>query len=1143
METVSALKDALRRRVIETTQSATRPLSDAEYDVGFTAIAHDIGKATYDEFIIPQLSQLLAHLLKSHSQLAVLEIGPGPRSVLGSLPDRQKHKIKRYAAFEPNKIFARQLGQSFSSSSPTSSLLPSLMSAPNIQSAPFCLQSKTQADATGKAEKFDVILFCHSMYGMEPKSEYVEKALEMLNEEVEDAMVVIFHRHGSLHLDGLVCHFTASFPNGVFRVPDKDKDLDCFARFAAGVVVRDVDEKEAIQKEWRSVCRLHGRSEHSYPDRLCFDAPNIMMTFTKHATTLDELTDKMPAVTGDYLVKNREARQHRPALIVKPHEIQHIQHCVHWALKNRTRLTIVGGGHGGHCLQPNVVAIDMGAFNKVHIVAPVQKTSSTFQSDTFVIVDAGCKAGDVIRTTMAAGLTVPLGSRPSVGAGLWLQGGIGHLARLHGLACDAIVGAVIASVASGQLFCVGQVPVQYRPSNATCVDYDSDLMWALKGAGTNFGIVVSVTFKTVRAGKFALHNWIVPLNDEYEVERKLAAFDHLIASKLPRHCSADAYLYSERDQLHLGISMCHTFTGEPTERNDEWIRVASKLFEEKYSSRIVDGIGLFDTEMYMSGMHGGHAGGKTSSFKRCVFLKHIATPEIVKSLLSAMKVRPSPQCYFHLLQGGGAVGNVPAAATAFGCRDWDFACVITGVWDRNKDNTAISQAAVHGVYSADLGPDPRDSALAAKAFGQNRPRLAQLKSKYDPENVLSFACPLPKAPIAPKLIVLVTGESCAGKDHSAELWVSAITADASTSLTARTASISDSAKHGYAAATGADLKRLLEDRAYKEQHRAPLTKYFQDQLQLKPELPEKHFLGVVKDASDVDVLFITGMRDEAPLATFSHLVSDSRLLEVRVVASKITQQARGSCAAPDDQTSGADGDNAVPKAGQDSNSCPSFVFNNDTTGNEAAARFLKQCLLPLFDEDVSCLEGMVRTFYDFPGPGIAYRDVLGVAQQPGGLSLCTSLLKKHFAGDWAQIDAIACCETGGFLFSSSLATQVNIPLAVIRKAGKRPPPTVSVTKPPSFISSSGPDDSTEEKIEMSRNAVTQGSTVLVVDDVLATGETLGAMLQLLGRAGVPAENVNVLIIAEFPAHRGRQSLYERGFGKVKIQSLLVFGGD
>lgn len=221
---------------------------------------------------------------------------------------------------------------------------------------------------------------------------------------------------------------------------------------------------------------------------------------------------------------------------------------------------------------------------------------------------------------------------------------------------------------------------------------------------------------------------------------------------------------------------------------------------------------------------------------------------------------------------------------------------------------------------------------------------------------------------------------------------------------------------------------------------------------------------------------------------------------------------------------------------------PSLIFENHATGSEAARKFAEHSLLPFVHEDLQQLANMVRPVPDFPCPGIEFRHVLDVAQQPGGLALSTSLLQSHFTGDWVKVDAIVCCEAGGFIYASALASQVDVPLALVREAGKLPPPTISVPRGASHISNLTPNVLKEKTIEMERDLVPCGASVVVVDDVLATGKTLCAVLQLLADAGIDAGNVNIMVVAEFPSHRGRERLRKRGFGKANIYSLLVFGG-
>jgi adenine phosphoribosyltransferase len=743
----------------------------------------------------------------------------------------------------------------------------------------------------------------------------------------------------------------------------------------------------------------------------------------------------------------------------------------------------------------------MSAFNRLHIVPA--EASAGLEPDPLVVVGAGCTTGDIIRTTVAANLTVPLGARPSVGAGLWLQGGVGHLSRLYGLACDSIVGAIVVSVASGQILCVGCVPTDHCPAGAVRPENEDELLWALKGAGTNFGIVLSVTFKTYPASVFVTQNWIVPLIEEVDVQQKLSEFG-TFAGMLDRESSVDAYLYWEGDSLHLGIAMIEVVpTGETISSSS----AARALWGPPVEIKTVDGIGLFNAELYISTIHGGHAGGKSSSFKRCIFLKDIGSVLITNRLKAALQVRPSPFCYVHCLHGGGAVHDITPDATAFGCRDWDYACVITGVWPREQDGTTVARAAVqwvydiangllalsHGVYGADLGPDPRDAVLAAKAFGSNASRLARLKRKFDPKNVLAYACPLPQGPRKRKLIVLVTGEHGAGKDYCADVWVDIFTREG---LMAKSVSISDATKREYAAASGADLELLLRDRVYKEVHRPALTAFYEQQVQKRPMLPEEHFLSVVRGERDVDVLFITGMRDEAPVAAFSHLVSECRLIEVNVRADAETRRMRRG--GHNDTCDKRDGSSTTT----DLRHSPTFNFTNDRTGSSTARAFAEQHLAPFYHPHLDRLNNMVHSIPNFPSPGITFRHVLGIAQQTNGFALCTSLLQSHFFGNWANIDAIVSCEVGGLVFASALALQVNVPLVLIREAGKLPLPTMGVTKGSSWISSQEEGGKVAKTFEVEKNVLYNRPSIVVIDDVLSSGETMCAILELLTKAGM-----------------------------------------
>jgi FAD/FMN-containing dehydrogenase len=275
-----------------------------------------------------------------------------------------------------------------------------------------------------------------------------------------------------------------------------------------------------------------------------------------------------------------------------------VQECVRWALENRASLIIVGGSHSGNCSWSHVVAVDMSAFGDIHILSAEGADISASNPAPLVVVGAGCTSGDIIQTTMEAGLTVPLGSRPSVSAGLWLQGGIRHLSRLHGLSSDAIVGAVIVSVADGRIMHIGCVPVQHRPTSSVRPESEGEMLWMLKGAGTNLGVVISVTFQACKAPMYAYRNWVFAFDNTGSAMLALQQFDKSIACKLPKHCSADAYLFCEGGKLQFGITIFEasstgTANEEPAMSGEE----LAGIMGPGEPSKIINSVGLFQAEM------------------------------------------------------------------------------------------------------------------------------------------------------------------------------------------------------------------------------------------------------------------------------------------------------------------------------------------------------------------------------------------------------------------------------------------------------------------------------------------------------------------------------------------------------------------
>ncbi|MGB3186581.1 MAG: adenine phosphoribosyltransferase [Ornithinimicrobium sp.] len=156
------------------------------------------------------------------------------------------------------------------------------------------------------------------------------------------------------------------------------------------------------------------------------------------------------------------------------------------------------------------------------------------------------------------------------------------------------------------------------------------------------------------------------------------------------------------------------------------------------------------------------------------------------------------------------------------------------------------------------------------------------------------------------------------------------------------------------------------------------------------------------------------------------------------------------------------------------------------------------------------VEAILRDVPDFPEPGIVFKDFTPLLADP--------LLSARVVADVAErhvgaVDVIAGIEARGFLFGAVIAHNLAVPFVPIRKAGKLPRQTHRVDYDLEYGRAS---------LEMHVDAVSQGQRVLVVDDVLATGGTGAATLELLRRAGAQVTAVEVVL--EITALDGRRAM-------------------
>ena len=165
------------------------------------------------------------------------------------------------------------------------------------------------------------------------------------------------------------------------------------------------------------------------------------------------------------------------------------------------------------------------------------------------------------------------------------------------------------------------------------------------------------------------------------------------------------------------------------------------------------------------------------------------------------------------------------------------------------------------------------------------------------------------------------------------------------------------------------------------------------------------------------------------------------------------------------------------------------------------------------------IEDYVRSIPDFPEPGIIFRDVTSVLQDPDGLKLAIDSMLKLLEG--LDFDVIVGAESRGFIFGAPLAYQLHKPFVLVRKKGKLPCETIEKSYDLEYGSAT---------IEMHRDSILPGQKVVVVDDLIATGGTIEATTALIEELG--GEVVKLIFLMELEGLKGRERLSKYDIGTV-----------
>jgi FAD/FMN-containing dehydrogenase len=410
----------------------------------------------------------------------------------------------------------------------------------------------------------------------------------------------------------------------------------------------------------------------------------------------------------------------RPAAIARCTGVADVVAAVHFARNSGMTLAVRGGGHNiaGNALCDGGLVIDLSRMNAVRVDSLARRA----------FVGPGARLCDVDRETQAFGLATPLGINSTTGiAGLTLGGGFGWLTTQFGMTVDNLVSARVVTADGGTLRASG--------------DENSDLFWALRGGGGNFGIVTEFEFQLHRVGPDILAGLIVfPFPEAKTVLQKLRNF---VASGPPnlnvwtvvRKAPPLPFLPAEVHGQEI-IALAVFYSGDP----EEGKRLLAPL--RGFGTPCGEHVGVQPYTAWQQAFDPLLTPGARNYWKSHNFS---TLPDgVFDTVLEYAGRLPSPHCEIFIGRLGGAAARVTTDAMAYVNRDANFVMNVHGRWETPREDAACiewardffraaARYATGGVYVNFMTDDGTDR--IASAYGSNFARLAQIKARYDPKNL------------------------------------------------------------------------------------------------------------------------------------------------------------------------------------------------------------------------------------------------------------------------------------------------------------------------------------------------------------------------------------------------------------------------